>query len=206
MTNRLRHTFPMANAAQDDEAHRDDGEPSGTDLATSERDDEQRPVGWARLGAILATTVGGLSLVGGLTWLLLNLHGPAPSVDVAVGAILAIGGLVLLMPHRLRLPRAATGIAAAVAGIGGTAAGLAAGSATVCCMFAYVAERGFPFRWLRRGGVADDPEMARRLAEASGWHVDVASLAVNLVVWAYAGILLVALVVLARRVVPGRAR
>jgi hypothetical protein len=54
--------------------------------------------------------------------------------------------------------------------------------------------------------VADDPEMARRLAEASGWHVDVASLAVNLVVWAYAGILLVALVVLVRRVVPGWAR
>ena len=43
----------MANAAQDDEAHRDDGEPSGTDLAASERDDEQQPVGWARLGAIL---------------------------------------------------------------------------------------------------------------------------------------------------------
>jgi hypothetical protein len=99
-----------------------------------------------------------------------------------VGAVLALGGLVLLMPHRLRLPRTVTWIAAAVAGLGGTAAGLAAGSAMVCCMFAYVAERGFPFRWLRRGGVADDSETARRLAEASGWHVDVASLAVNVVV------------------------
>jgi hypothetical protein len=66
-------------------------------------------------------------------------------------------------------------------------------------MFAYVVDRGFPFRWLQRGGVADDPEVARRLAATDSWHVDVSGLALNLFVWAHLGVLVVALVVLVRR-------
>jgi len=131
--------------------------------------------------------------------MLLNLHGPSPVVDIATGIVLALGGLVLLMPHRIHLPGPATGIAAAIAAVVGTAAGIAASTATVCCMFAYVVERGFPFRWLRRGAVADDPEVARRLAATDSWHVDVAGLTMNVIVWAYLGVLVVALVVLVRR-------
>ena len=152
----------------------------------------------AEHGRALITAAGAVSLVGGLTWMLLNLHGPAPIVDLAVGAVLALGGLVLLMPHRIHLPGRTTALAAAAAGIAGTAAGVAGKTAHVCCMFAYIVERGYPFRWLTRGGVADDPEVARRLAATDGWHVDVASLAANLVVWAYAGILVLVLVRSAR--------
>ena len=42
---------------------------------------------------------------------------------------------------------------------------------------------------------ADDPAVARHLARSTGWDVDVASLAVGVVVWAYAGVMLVALLV-----------
>ena len=186
------------------------GSREGTGPAAAERAggtpgrDGAAPSGWGRLARAAATALGGVSLVGGLTWLLLNLHAPEPSVDVAVGAVLALGGLALLLPHRLRLPHVATWIAAAVAAIGGTAAGLTAGSTAVCCMFAYVEGRGFPFRWLWRGGVADDPAVAQPLALSSGWDVDVASLAVGVVVWAHAGVVLVALVVLIRRAVQQR--
>jgi hypothetical protein len=157
-----------------------------------------------RLRSGLVMLFGAVSLVGGLTWMLLNLHGPAPAVDLTTGAVLALGGLVLLMPHRIRLPRVATGIAAAVAGVGGTAAGLAVGTATTCCMFAYIEGRGFPFRWLQRGGVADDPEVARRLAATDSWGVDVSTLTINAIVWAYLGVLVVALVVLMRRATDRR--
>jgi hypothetical protein len=51
------------------------------------------------------------------------------------------------------------------------------------------------------GQVADDPATARALAAGDGWHVDVAALAVNVVAWAYAGILISAVV---RAVRPGR--
>ena len=78
-----------------------------------------------RVWSGLLTLVGAVSLVCGLTWVLLNLHGPEPFVDLATGVVLALGGLVLLMPHRIRLPGMATGIAAVVAGVGGTAAGIA---------------------------------------------------------------------------------
>jgi hypothetical protein len=60
---------------------------------------------------------------------LLNLHGPAPAVDIATGAVLALGGL----------------------------------------------------------------------AAADSWGVDVSALMMNAIVWAYLGVLVVALVVLMRR-------
>jgi hypothetical protein len=203
----LRDTRPMADEVNTGGAVTNPPEPSPAKQATV--NPESRPPGLEdenggghrlrRLSSALVTPFGAVSLVGGLTWVLLNLHGPAPAVDIATGAVLALGGLVLLMPHRIRLPRVATWIAAAVAGVGGTAAGLAAGTATACCMFAYIEGRGFPFLWLQRGGVADDPEVARRLAAADSWGVDVSALMMNAIVWAYLGVLVVALAVLMRR-------
>lgn len=155
--------------------------------------------GPGRIWSGVATLFGAVSLVGGLTWVLLNLHSPAPVVDLGTGVVLALGGLVLLMPHRIRLPGAVTGIAAVATAVVGTAAGIAAGATTVCCTYAYVVDRGFPFHWLQRGAVADDPEVARRLAATDSWHVDVAGLTMNVIVWAYLGVLVTALVVLVRR-------
>ncbi|MCA2218648.1 hypothetical protein [Jidongwangia harbinensis] len=158
-----------------------------------------RPAVWRWVLGLFGTALGAVSLVAGLTWTLLYVEGPQPVVDVTVGVVLALGGLVLLMPHRLPLPPLATTAAAAGTALAGTAAGLAAGTTRVCCMYGYVAERGFPLRWQARGAIADDPDTARRLAEDSGWHVDLAALAANLFVWSYVGMLVVALVVLVRR-------
>lgn len=169
-------------------------------LDTEQRDEkvEQAPW-WVVTGRALRLVVGALSLVGGLTWVLLNIHVDSAALDAAVGTVLAAGGLVLLMPHRIRLPRRVTAVVTAGFALGGTAAGLLVERSQVCCEFAYVAERGWPFHLAARGAVADDPETAFRLAPASNWAVDAVSLAADLVVWSYAGLLLVVLVVLARR-------
>lgn len=152
---------------------------------------------WAA-GAIGAG-LGALSLVGGLTWTLLNVHSPQPVVDMTVGVVFALGGLVLLMPHRIPLPPLATTAASVGTAVAGTSAGLIAGQAHACCMYAYVAERGFPLRWVARGAIADEPQTARRLAETAEWQVDVTALAGNALVWGYLGMLSVALVVAVRR-------
>jgi hypothetical protein len=118
---------------------------------------------------------------------------------VAVGVVLALGGLVLLMPHRLPLPTLTTAAVSVGTALVGTAAGLAVGAGRECCLFAYVSERGFPLRWLTRGGVADDPATARQLAATADWHVDIPALTANLFVWSYVGLLAVAVVVAVRR-------
>lgn len=180
----------MANEAQSEQTP-DEQTP---DSATGAGPDSS-PDGWGRLGGALATMLGAVTLVAGLTWVLINLHGPRPALDVSVGVVLALGGLVLLLPHRLRLPRLRTGLVAGVSALAGTGAGLAASTATTCCRYAYVAERGFPFRWVARGAAGDDPDVARRLAESAGWQVDAVALGVNLLVWAYAGLVVMAVAV-----------
>jgi hypothetical protein len=151
-----------------------------------------------RVGGVLRGLLGALTLVGGLTWLLLNLPGTHPVLDTLVSLVLAAGGLVLLMPHRITLPRRVTGLTAAGAALAGTVAGLAA-TASQASTIAYVVARGWPFHWLQRGGVADDPETARRIALAADWQVDGVALAADLLFWAYAGMLILVVVVLIRR-------
>ena len=155
---------------------------------------------WQLVLNVLHALAGGVSLVLGLLWLLLTTtQGKFTGTDVAVGTVLAAGGLVLLMPHRIQLPRRVTAIAATVAGLGGTAAGLLVKTAQSCCDFAYVVDRGWPYHWLERGAVADDPDKAYRLAQSAGWDPNVITLAADLVLWAYAGMLLVVIAVLVRR-------
>lgn len=156
-----------------------------------------------RSGRFWAWVLGAISLVGGLTWILLNLSPPVPAVDIAVGVVVALGGLVLLMPHRVRLPRRPGWLVALGTGVAGTVAGLLASSAAVCCMYAFVEGRGFPFTWLSRGAVADSPDVARSVTASTGWEVDVATLLLSVFVWAYLGILILTVVTLLRR---GRAR
>ncbi|MCO8272379.1 hypothetical protein M1L60_17430 [Actinoplanes sp. TRM 88003] len=160
---------------------------------------------WVVTGRALRFVLGALSLVGGLTWALLNLHVATAALDAAVGAVLAAGGLVLLMPHRIRLPRLVTALVMSGFAVAGTVAGLVYEQSRECCEFAYVAERGWPFHWVGRGGVADDPETAIRLAQSSAWSADVVSLTANLLVWSYVGLILVVIAVLVRRARPVRA-
>jgi hypothetical protein len=139
----------------------------------------------------LGELLGALTLVGGLTWVLLNLHGPHGLVDVAVGVVLAAGGLVLLMPHRVQLPGRPTLGGAAVVALAGTATGLLVTAASACCSYAYVVQRGWPFAWLNKGAWGDDAATARLVAASAGWQVDAIALAADLLVFAYAGMLVV---------------
>jgi hypothetical protein len=151
------------------------------------------------VGNSLRWLLGAGSLVAGFTWMLINLGTESVLFDAGVGAVLAGGGLVLLMPHRIRLPRAATAIVMTAAALVGAAAGSFSSKTQQCCMFAEITDRGWPFRWLQRGALADDPATAHRLAQSSDWHVDLVALTGTLLVFAYAGMLLVVLVVLIRR-------
>jgi hypothetical protein len=72
-------------------------------------------------------------------------------------------------------------------------------STTTGGMFGYLAARGWPSAWLNRGGLADDPTTARQVAEQATWQVDAVRLAADLYFWAFAGLLGVAALVLARR-------
>jgi hypothetical protein len=146
---------------------------------------------WRTLGAVLSGVLGAVSLVGGLTWLLLNLHGPRIATDVLVGAVLAAGGLVLLMPHRIRLRPARTTAVAVTTAVVGTLAGLVVSTAQLGGMWVYVMARGYPFRWTGRGAQAKDADTARRLAEAADWQIDVVALAGDVLFWGFAGLLVV---------------
>jgi hypothetical protein len=153
---------------------------------------------WAPAGRALRWLLGAASLLAGFTWILINLSNPSAIVDTLVGCVLAAGGVVLLMPHRIRLPRRATSVAMTVAALGGTVIGLVGGR-TTWSGYAYIADRGWPFHWAQRGAIADDAETARRLTDSADWHVDLVSLAGSLLFFAYAGLLLVVIAVLIRR-------
>jgi hypothetical protein len=161
--------------------------------------DEKAPSRWAAAGRTARWLLGALSLVCGLTWILVTVHGPSAAVDLALGAVFAVAGLVLLMPHRIRLPRLVTTLAMVMAAIAGTAAGLAHATVRVGGAYAYVTDRGFPITWAQQGAIADDPATAERLAHAADWTVDLISLATDLLFWAYAGMILVVIAVLIRR-------
>jgi hypothetical protein len=164
-----------------------------------------RAGGDPRAGQFWIGVFGGFSLVAGLTWILLNAQGPRPAadiaVDVVVGAVLAAGGLVLMMPHRVRLPTRPAWLVAGAAAVLGSTAGLVVSSTSLAGIYAYVENRGFPFGWLTRGGIADDPATARQLASMDAWDVNVLPLIGGALVWAYAGILIFVLV---RRLRAGR--
>ena len=143
--------------------------------------------------------LGALTLVGGLTWILLNLGAPRPVTDMIVGVVLAIGGLVLLMPHRVRLPGRATAAATIAAALGGTLAGAVSESTQLGGMWAYLASRGWPFAWVSRAGLGGDAATARQVAEQSSWQVDAVNLAADLYFWAFVGMLLAVAAGLIRR-------
>jgi hypothetical protein len=168
-------------------------------MADEYRSDDIPGPWWSRPVRLIRWLLGACTLVGGLTWILINLGGTHAALDLAVGTVLALGALVLLMPHRIQLPRLATLAAVVGIGLAGTAAGLAAKTAASGGGFVYVVGRGWPFHWASRGAFADDPETAYRLAQSANWEVDLVSLSANLLLWAYVGMLLVVIAVLVRR-------
>jgi hypothetical protein len=160
---------------------------------------------WIPVGNVLRWLLGAGSLVAGFTWMLINLSNPSAIVDCLVGAVLVAGGVILLMPHRIRLPRRATAVAMTLTAVAGAVIGLTAGR-TTWFGYAYFTDRGWPFRWVQRGAIADDAETARRLTEGGDWHVDLVALAGTLLFFAYAGLVLVVIAAQIRRQRRARAR
>jgi hypothetical protein len=150
------------------------------------------------VGNTLRWLLGAGSLVAGFTWMLINLSNPSAIVDTLVGVVLVAGGVILLMPHRIRLPRRATALVMTVTALVGTVVGLAGGR-TTWSGYAYIADRGWPFHWAQRGAIADDPDTARRLTEGADWHVDLVALAGTLLFFAYVGLIAIVIAVQIRR-------
>ncbi len=149
--------------------------------------------GWSQLVRLV---LGGVNLAGGLAWALLNLD---RVIDIAIGAVLAASGLVLLMTQRFRLPARPVGTAVGVTVVLGALAGLAVRSTVIGGMYGYAERRGFPFAWLTRGGEADELDAARRAAEAAPWQVGLLPLLGDVVVCASAGLLVLVLAQWVRR-------
>ncbi|MFD1373484.1 hypothetical protein [Actinoplanes sichuanensis] len=144
-----------------------------------------------------------MSLTFGMFWLVMNLT-VAVDRHVFTGLAMAGGGLVLLLWRRIRLPVRLVGVVSVVVGAAGTVAGLIVRTVSTGGMFGWFEDRGWPFAWLARGGLADSPDEARRLAVAGGWGVDWTRLAADVVVWAYTGLVLICLIGLAVRAQKGR--
>lgn len=157
------------------------------------------------VGNILRWLLGAFSLVAGFTWMLINLSNPSALVDALVGCVLVAGGVILLMPHRIKLPRRATAVVMTLAALVGAVAGLAV-RRTTWSGYAWFDERGWPFRWAQRGAIADDADTARRLTEGADWHIDLIALAGTLLVFAYAGLILIVIAVQIRRSQRAQAR
>jgi hypothetical protein len=144
-------------------------------------------------GLVIAMTrlaVGGLSLIGGAFWLVINLVYPNPR-DALVGVVAAGGGVVVLAWHRLRLPARIVVPAVIAGGLAGAAAGLAVHRVSTGGMFGWIEYRGWPFEWLSRGAVADDPAEAQRLGQAAGWSAEPLRLAVDAVLHTYGSLILI---------------
>ncbi|MBO3740426.1 hypothetical protein [Actinoplanes flavus] len=154
-------------------------------------------VGPARAG------IGLMSLLVGGFWLVMSPNG-GDLTDAFMGAVVAAGGLVLLLWHRLGLSGRPVSVAAGAAGVTGTLAGLTVYAGGVCCMFSFSESRGWPLTWLGRGAVADTEDEAIRLARAESWGVYPSDLLVDLVVWAYAGMVLAVLIGLVGRAIRNR--
>ena len=125
-------------------------------------------------------------------------------LDLSMGVSLRDGPyllfhVVLLMPHRIRLPRFATAVTMTATALVGALAGLTSKTTQTCCTYAEFSERGWPFHWAQRSALGDTANEAHLLVKASTWHVDLVALAGTLLVFAYVGMLLIVVTTLIRR-------
>ncbi|GAA2548690.1 hypothetical protein GCM10010435_17820 [Winogradskya consettensis] len=139
--------------------------------------------------------LGAVTLVLGLTWLLLNLTLDGFVRDLIVGVVLAAAGLVLLMPHRVALPLVPTAVITTVVTLVGMAAGLLAVRSQLSGMWAFNTWRGWPYEWLNKGASAEMSDAAQDLAAKASWEVpDFLHVLGDLYFWAMAGLLVAAVI------------
>lgn len=117
--------------------------------------------------------------------------------NFVIGVVVAAAGLVLVLVRPLRWRVAGPVIALVM--VVGTLAGTLRRDYYVCCMFGYNMWRGWPLVWLNRGADGDTEQQARRLALQQHWSADPNRLAIAMVFWACAGLVVVGVVTLAAR-------
>ncbi|GIF10848.1 hypothetical protein [Actinoplanes teichomyceticus] len=146
---------------------------------SAERDDA-----WPSIPTVLRVMAGWFLLGVGLLDLATGVDGPT---YVLFHVVLALGGAILLALHRIDPSRAGYAAGALVAPVG-LGLGLLPTTAR-CCLAWYPQRRGYPFPFLGAGG---------------GTHVDARYLAADLVFWACAGLVAMAVVRIVERLRPER--
>jgi hypothetical protein len=146
---------------------------------SAERDD-----GWPSIRTVLRVMTGWFLFGIGLLDLAVGVDGV---VYVVFHVTVTLGGVILLLLHRIRPSRAGYAVAALV-----TVAGLGLGLLPVttrCCLAGYPQRRGFPFPFLGTG---------------AGVHADLRYLGADLVFWLSAGLVALVATRVVERLLPER--
>ena len=147
---------------------------------------------WGSFGAALRLIVGWLSITVAVLNLVAELDRVPERAYLLFHAVLLVGGLLLIS-----YDWGSAGIGPAGYGVGGavSAAGMLLGALPVniaaCCMSGLGVRHGYPFTFLARD-------------EGGGWQVDGPHLLTDLLFWGYAGLLVLVLVAVTRRITQHR--
>jgi hypothetical protein len=145
---------------------------------------------WGSFGTALRLVAGWGSVAVGVLNLIAESGGVPEPTYLIFHVVLLAGGFLLIS-----LDRGAAGAGPFGAGGAVLAGGMLVSALPVrdgaCCMSAFAVRHGYPFTFLGRN-------------ESGGWHVDTAHLVADLLFWAYAGLVVLALVALTRRLAQHR--
>jgi hypothetical protein len=148
---------------------------------------------WGSFGDGLRLLVGWFSVAIAILNVLVDLDHAPDRAYLLFHAMLLVGGSLLISLGR---SAAGTGPAGCSAGaailIGGMLFSALPVIDAVCCMTTFSVRHGYPFTFLARN-------------DGGGWHVDGQHLLADLLFWAYAGLVLLVLLALARRATRHRA-
>jgi hypothetical protein len=150
------------------------------------------PGRWDSISAGLRLLVGWFSVAIAVLNLLTELDRAPERAYLLFHAVLLIGGALLIVVD----PEAAgTGPVAGSTGgavlVAGTLVSALPVNTAACCMSGFAVRHGYPFAFLAR-------------AEGGSWHLDSQHLLADLLFWGYAGLVVLVLVTLTRRITQHR--
>jgi hypothetical protein len=154
---------------------------------------DEAPGMWNSFGGGLRLLVGWFSVAIAILNVLVDMDHAPDRAYLLFHAMLLVGGSLLIS---LGWSAAGTGPAGCSAGAALLAGGMLFSALpvidAVCCMTTFSVRHGYPFTFLARN-------------DGGGWHVDSQHLLADLLFWAYAGLVLLVLLALARRATRHRA-
>jgi hypothetical protein len=157
-----------------------------------EDEDDEAPGLWGSFGAALRLIVGWFSVAIGVLNLVAEVGRVPGPAYLVFHVMLLLGGLLLIS---LGQGAAGTGPAGLLAGGGVLAAGMLLSALpvtnAVCCMSVFAVRHGYPFTFVARN-------------DGGRWHIDSQHLLVDLLFWGYAGLIVLVLVAMTRRVTRHR--